>query len=229
MPIPHIRPVPAVTSVPQFVTQSGTPATTEAWTPALPRPAAVARRTALRGTLLAGAALAVTALSGCAIGPRTVAADADRACRNDSAGERVPRLCVAGPVPAAAVEAEARLLRPDPQRLTVVVVRQRWADAANRVPLSVDGGAPIDTLPASFVRLRLAPGRHVLRASWGETGAPAAEQATELAISGQAGDLLCVDLVGSVWLWRTRYRLEPAAPAQAAERVRTLRLVADRG
>lgn len=174
-----------------------------------------------------GALLAAAVLPGCATQQIKPARADGSYCYDTNGGLHSKRTCLAGPIPAAEVEAEARQLQPDAQRLTVLVIRQRWADAVNRVALSVDDGPPVDTVPASFVRLRLAPGAHVLRAAWpGSDGAPVLS--APLGVAGAAGTVLCVELVGSVWLWRTHYRLELSPPAQAADRVRTLRLVADR-
>lgn len=180
-----------------------------------------------------GALLGSAALTACGTRPlQPGAGNASAAgyCRPSSAGEHDLRTCLPGPLPSDAQQAEARSLGADAQRLTVLVIRQRWADAVNRVSLALDGRAVADTVPSSFVRLRMAPGPHVLAARWPAGGtADAPDAQATLALAGQAGEVLCVELVGSVWLWRSHYRLEPTTPAEAAARVRALRLVADVG
>jgi hypothetical protein len=96
------------------------------------------------------------------------------------------------------VEAEARRFAASADRFTVYVVRKRWADAANVVKLTVDGGAQAETVPESFVRLRLPPGEHVLRASW-------SEGETRTMVRGAAGEIRVVELAGSAWAWGSRY------------------------
>lgn len=73
------------------------------------------------------------------------------------------------------------------------VVRKRWADAANVVELTVDRGARAETVPESFVRMRLPPGDHVLRANW-------PEGETQMAFRGAAGEIRVIELAGSAWV-----------------------------
>ena len=90
------------------------------------------------------------------------------------------------------------------------------------IPVSTPGGLAVDTVPESFARLRLAPGQHVLTATW-------PEGTTRLDISGKAGDVLVVEVIGQIWVWGSKYRLEPGTIEAARERTRNLRLVADVG
>jgi hypothetical protein len=48
-----------------------------------------------------------------------------------------------------------------------------------------------------------------------------------LAVTGAAGDVRVVELVGSVWTWGSTYRLEHGDLAEGRTRVARLRLVAD--
>ncbi|GAP34215.1 hypothetical protein ISF6_3994 [Piscinibacter sakaiensis] len=50
-----------------------------------------------------------------------------------------------------------------------------------------------------------------------------------LDISGKAGEVLVVEVIGQVWVWGSKYRLEPGTIDDARERTRNLRLVADVG
>ena len=128
--------------------------------------------------------------------------------------------CTPTPIPPESVEVEAKRFEPTPGLLTVYVVRKRWGDAVNQVRLTVDGGAPVVTTPESFVRMRMRPGPHTFAAAWSEGTA-------ELAVTGAAGDVRVVELVGSVWTWGSTYRLEHGDLAEVRTRVARLRLVAD--
>lgn len=128
--------------------------------------------------------------------------------------------CSSGPVPSAEVDAIAKRFETSADRLTVYIVRKRWADAVNKVGLQIDGNTRVETLPESFVRLRIAPGRHRIKADW-------PDGSNELEVEGAAGDIRFVELVGSVWAWSTSYRLEAGQPEEAMQRVRSIRLVAD--
>ena len=128
--------------------------------------------------------------------------------------------CTATPIPPASVEVEAKRFEPAADMLTVYVVRKRWGDASNQVRLTIDEGPPVVTTPESFVRLRVRPGPHKLTAVW-------SEGTTALAISGAAGEVKFVELVGSVWAWGSTYRLDIGDPADSRKRVVASRLVAD--
>lgn len=128
--------------------------------------------------------------------------------------------CTSKPIPAVAVEEEAKRFEPTPELLTVYVIRKRWGDVINAVSLTVDAGAPVITTPESFVRLRLRPGAHKLGATW-------SEGTTALEINGSAGQVQFVELVGSVWSWGSSYRLEPGDPDEGRRRAARLRMVAD--
>ena len=53
------------------------------------------------------------------------------------------------------------------------------------------------------------------------------EGATDLAVTGAAGDVRVVELVGSVWAWGSTYRLDHGNLAEGRTRAARLRLVAD--
>jgi hypothetical protein len=127
--------------------------------------------------------------------------------------------CTPTPIPSLAVEEEAKRFEPAPDRLTVYVIRKRWGDAANRVRLSVDGGATVVMVPSSFARLRVSPGAR-LTATWDDGTATTA-------VTGERGDVQFVELIGSVWAWGSNYRFEPGEPHASRGRVTALRLIAD--
>ena len=89
----------------------------------------------------------------------------------------------------------------------------------NVVNLAVDGGALVATTPASLVRWVVPPGAHRLAFEWKKgTG--------DLELRGDAGQVLFVDLVGSLWLWNESYRMEIGGPSSRDKALKS-RLVAD--
>jgi hypothetical protein len=140
-------------------------------------------------------------------------------CHRVGKAPRYKRTCTSAPVPPPMVEAEAKRFAAPADRFTVYVLRKRWADAANVVKLTVDGSAQAETVPESFVRLRLRPGEHVLRANWSEGEA-------QTVVRGAAGEIRVVELAGSVWAWGSRYGFEPGDEA-SRDRVLRARMVAD--
>lgn len=134
--------------------------------------------------------LGTVALGGCATRAFAPArADGSYCYRTRSIGRRT---CTRGPVPSAQAEEQAHRLAGEPGALTVYVVRHRWADAVNVVPISIDGGPEVQTVPQSFVRRRLRPGEHRLEFEWNG-------RRSAYPISGAAGDVRFVQIVGSLW------------------------------
>ncbi len=140
-------------------------------------------------------------------------------CYRVGKAPRYKLTCTTVPVPPPTVEADAKRFPASTNRFTVYVVRKRWADAANVVKLTVDGGAQAETVPESFVRLRLPPGEHALRATW-------AEGEIQTTVRGAAGESVFVELAGSAWAWGSRYGFEPGDEA-SRDRVLRARMVAD--
>lgn len=142
-------------------------------------------------------------------------------CYRVGKAPRYKLTCTSAPVPLPAVEAEAKRFNVSADRFTVYVVRKRWADAANVVMLTIDGSAQTETMPESFIRLRLLPGTHALRANWAGGEAHAT-------VRGAAGEIRFLELVGSVWAWGSAYEFEPGDEA-SKDRVLRVRMVADVG
>jgi hypothetical protein len=130
--------------------------------------------------------------------------------------------CTPAPVPLESIEADAKRFEAAPGKLTVYVVRKRWGDAKNVVRVSSDGASSVDTVPESFARWRLPAGSHRLAVTWSEGSA-------SLDISGAAGEVVFVEVIGSVWVWGSNYRLERGDAAESRQRAMSLRLVADVG
>ena len=168
---------------------------------------------------LGGTALLTT---GCMTKPLRPANADGTYCYRIGKSYRPKLTCTPGPVPSAQVESQARDFGASADRLTVYLVRKRWGDTEHVISVSTPGAAPAQTVPETFARLRLTPGQHVLTATWPEGTAG-------LEISGKAGEVLVVEVIGQVWVWGSKYRLEPGTIDDARERTRNLRLVADVG
>lgn len=134
---------------------------------------------------------------------------------------RYKRTCTSASVPPPSVEAEAKRFAAYSDSLTLYVVRKRWADAANIVKLTIDGNVQAEIVPESFVRARLPPGEHALRATW-------ARGEAQRTVSGAAGEIRFVELVGAAWAWGSTYEFEPGDEA-SRDRVLRVRMVADVG
>jgi hypothetical protein len=176
------------------------------------------RRTAL-GLIGLGAVLN----TGCMTRPLLSSASSDGTyCFTVGSTGRRTRTCTPAQIPSQAVEADAKRFEPAAELLTVYVERHRWNDARNQIWLAMDGGTAVATVPQSFVRLRVRPGMHKLTATW-------SKGTTSLEITGFAGEVKFVELVGPVWVWGSTYRLEPGDPADSRGHASKLRLVADVG
>lgn len=128
--------------------------------------------------------------------------------------------CTAVPVPSEAVEASAKRFEPSPGTAALYVVRSRWSDTTNRVPVSVDDRTPVMTIPASLVRIRLQPGNHQIALDW-----EGQRQAKSFTVA--AGEVLFVEIDGSVWAWGARYGWAEPDAAGARQRASKSKLIAD--
>ena len=161
-----------------------------------------------------------TLLSGCATPPaRPVEADGTY-CFRIGKTYRQKLTCTALPVPSAAIEADSRRFESTPDAGTQYIVRRRWGDTANRVPVFVDDQPAVVTIPDSMVRVRLRPGSHQVAIEWDAAR-------SVLPVFARAGEVLFVEVEGSVWSWGSTYRW--AAPDVEGARRKALRskLVAD--
>jgi hypothetical protein len=138
------------------------------------------------------------------------------------AKRRRPRfICTPGPIPSESTDADAKRFEPAPGKLTIYLIRNRWADGRNLVRVSSDGAPSVDTVPQSFARLRLPAGSHRLTVTW-------PDGAAGLDIAGAVGEVIFVEVVGSS-VWGSDYRLERGDAAESRQRAMQLRLVADVG
>jgi hypothetical protein len=170
--------------------------------------------------LIGLAAVGLVPLSGCMTRPlQAVNADGTY-CHRIGKSYDPTLTCTPTPVATNSAETEAKRFEADPGALTLYVLRLRWDDASVVVPLSVDGAASVSTIPESLVRLRLKPGSHRVSAHWeGST--------VEIEVSGRAGYLRVVELVGSGWAWGTSFSWEPAQADVVKSSAQSSKLVAD--
>jgi len=164
--------------------------------------------------------LGLLPLGGCMTKPlQPVRADGTY-CNRIGKSYRPKLTCTPEPVPTAAVEAEAKRFEGTAGALTVFVLRRSWSDASVVIPVDVDGAAGAATIPESLVRLRLAPGKHILSAKWEGRG-------TDIDVDGRAGDVRVVELKGSGWPWGNTFSWQAVRLEDVSERAQATKLVAD--
>lgn len=174
------------------------------------------RRTVALGLL--GAAL--VPLTGCVTKPlEPVNADGTY-CYSIGRRPRNKLSCTPETVPPLAVEAQAMRFEGSADALTLYVVRKRWGDSINPAVVSLDGRTRITTIPESLVRLRLKPGEHRLAVEWDG-------RATERVVSGAAGEVRFVELVGWFWSWGGEYHWEEGSAEASRPRAISSKLIAD--
>lgn len=99
-----------------------------------------------------------TLLSGCLTVPARLVESDGTYCYRIGKRYRQKLTCTVLPVPSDAVKADAKRFEPTPDAATVYIVRRRWGDTANRVPLFIDAQPAVSTIPYSMVRVRMRPG-----------------------------------------------------------------------
>jgi hypothetical protein len=94
------------------------------------------------------------------------------------------------------------------------------ADAINLVAVSIGGRTRVTTIPESVIRVRLNPGAHRVWLEW-------EGRSIEHLVSGRAGQLQFLELVGSVWSWGINYRWEEGTPESSWPRALAFKVIAD--
>ena len=164
--------------------------------------------------------LALPPLAGCMTKPlEPVRADGSY-CHRTGKRYRPTLTCTVEPVPSLDVEAQAKMFEANRGALTLYVVRKRWGDVRNQVVTSFDGRRRVTTIPESLIRVRLKPGEHRLALEWEGS-------LSEFVVSGAAGEVRFVELVGSVWSWGSSYRWENGSLHSSLDRAISSRLIAD--
>lgn len=99
-------------------------------------------------------------------------------------------VCTTRPIPGAAAAKAALTFSPRSEAITLYVIRSDRPDAFGRVPLVIDGQESLDTIPHSFARIELTPGRHSL-------SAPGRGSSATFTLDGQGGSLRFLRLRGN--------------------------------
>ncbi|MBX3618979.1 MAG: hypothetical protein KF891_03145 [Rhizobacter sp.] len=159
-----------------------------------------------------------TLLAGCAsLPPPDPAAELPH-CYKTNKGRVIS--CTRGPVPSLNADTEAKRFAPDPQALTVYIVRRNWGDSRHFVKVRADGGIAVETLPDTMVRMKLKPGRHTIAFEF-----EGLSQTTT--IDGKAGDVRFLRINGMAWSWKSTFDWAAEPEAAIRERALRTRLVAD--
>lgn len=165
------------------------------------------------------ALLAIAAvLAGCATPPPPDPAAELPHCYKTNKGRIIA--CTSAPVPSLNVDAEAKRFAPDPNALTVYVVRRNWGDGRNFVKVLAEGGTAVDTLPDTMVRMKFKPGSHKIAFQF-------EDQRQDTTVEGKAGDVRFVRIDGMVWSWKSTYEWASEPEAATRERALKARLVGD--
>ena len=166
----------------------------------------------------ASVVLVAAVLAGCATPPAPDPTAEIPYCHKTNKGRVIT--CTAAPVPSLNADAQAKQFAPDPNALTVYVVRRNWGDGRNFVKVQADDGATVETLPNTMVRYRLKPGSHTIAFDF-EGQRPAT------AVAGKAGEVRFVRIDGMVWSWKSTFTWATESEDAIRERALKARLVAD--
>lgn len=175
------------------------------------------------------AAVSTTLLVGaCADVPRAPADSVGQYGSNDAYCYRVRpapdkarwRTCTSGPIPAPAVEAEAKQFLPVADAATVFVVRRSGRDHSERIVIEVGERGSLETIPRSFARLRLPPGSHAL--SFTRHGVRHTQP-----LQLRAGDVRFVEINASGGVGSVQYDWQIPVGSIAKDEATISRLVAD--
>ncbi len=164
--------------------------------------------------------VALVALTGCMSKPlRAVNADGTY-CYSIGRRPRNKLSCTPEPVPPPNAEADAKRFEASADALTLYVVRRRWRDTIKPTIVSIDGRTRVTTIPESIMRIRLEPGEHRLAVEWEGRSA-------EQVVSGAAGEVRLVELVGRFWTWGGEFHWEEESPQASQPRAAASKLIAD--
>jgi len=101
--------------------------------------------------------------------------------------------CTKEVAPSLQRDAEAKQFASVPDALTIYVVRY-WGDGHHPMEISIDGSAPMETVPDSMIRLRVKAGEH-------QVAFKVDGRSFDRKVSGKAGDVRLLGIAGSEWPW----------------------------
>ena len=168
--------------------------------------------------LVASALVAAGLVAGCATPPPPNPTAEVPYCHQTNKGRIIA--CTKAPVPSLDADAAAKRFTPDPDALTVYVVRRNWADGRNFVTVQGDSAAGVETLPNTMVRFRFKPGRHTVAFEFDS-------QRQTTTVDGRAGEVRFVRFEGVVWSGKSSYSWVTEPESATRERALKSRLVAD--
>lgn len=128
--------------------------------------------------------------------------------------------CTLHPVPNLQNDIQAKAFVPEGDAVTVYVVRRSMNDYRYRVPVLVDGTHSVDTIPESYVRLKLRPGTHKLAIRW-------RGQLAEQEVEGQAGEIRVLQVAGLSTDQDSQFGWGGKGTDDARQRVLKARLIND--
>ena len=128
--------------------------------------------------------------------------------------------CTKDPAPSIAKDDEAKLFASVPEALTVYVVRY-WGDGHHPLDISVDGGAAMETVPNSMIRLRLKEGTHQITFNVGG-------KTFDRTISGTKGEVRLLGITGTDYFWgKSSHQWTNDSVDQLKQRALRSRLIKD--
>lgn len=161
---------------------------------------------------------ALLTLAGCATPPPPNPTAEVPYCHKTNKGRIIA--CTKAAVPSLDADAAAKRFTPDPDALTVYVVRRNWADGGNFLTVQGGGAAGVETLPNTMVRFRFKPGRHTIAFEFDG-------QRQTTTVEGRTGEVRFVRIEGVVWSWKSSYSWVTEPESATRERALKSRLVAD--
>jgi hypothetical protein len=128
--------------------------------------------------------------------------------------------CTPHPVPDLQTDLQAKTFAPDPEAVTLYVVRRSMDDYRYLVPVMVDGKHSVETIPGSYVRMRLQPGSHQLSIVWnGKTA--------DQNVQGKAGDVQVLQVAGLSTDKNSQFSWSEKPADDARQRVLKSKLIRD--
>ncbi|MBA4342290.1 MAG: hypothetical protein C0423_09070 [Methylibium sp.] len=115
---------------------------------------------------------------------------------------------------------QAQALQGQPEKLTVYVLRNNWADPVLPAEVALEGRAAFPTLPRTMLRLSLPPGDHSISVHW-------ASGSSSHRVAGQAGDVRVLRLTGWAFWSRVNFQLSELGIDRARELAAQSSLLAD--
>lgn len=127
--------------------------------------------------------------------------------------------CTKEVAPSLKRDAESKQFASEPDALTVYVVRY-WGDGHHPLDISVNGGALMETVPDSMVRLRVTAGEH--QVSFKVDG-----RFFDRKISGSAGEVRLLGISGTDWPWGSSHAWSVDSQDQIKQKAMHSRLIKD--